>query len=438
MNRMVEEQRTQIGVLKALGYGKAVIMSKYLFYSGSAAVLGCVSGYLLGTILFPKVIWNAYGMMYQVAPIIYVFDWSLAIISIVVALICSIGTTWFTCRYELAEVAAQLMRPKTPKAGKRVILEYIPFLWKRLKFLQKVSLRNVLRYKKRFLMMIIGISGCSALVLTGFGIKDSIAEVTLQQFNEIQIYDINASFKNEIEEDLLAVIEEVVDGKVTDYDVFMEKTIDMHYDNHIKSMNLIIPKNVTEIEKYIDLHTKKGTKIEYPGIGEAVISLKIADTYHIEIGDSILLMDEDRNEIPVVVSGINQNFLYNYVYIHPQTYEDARKEAPTYKTIYFNLEEAYNGHQLLVDLMKLDEVSSVSLNADTMERFTSMMDSLDYIVLVVILCAGALAFIVLYNLTNINITERIREIATIKVLGFYKKETSSYVFRENKIGRAHV
>ena len=174
MNRMVEEQRTQIGVLKALGYSEHTIMAKYMFYSGSAALTGCVAGFALGTFLFPKVIWYAYGMLYKMDSLVYVFDWKLAVISVIVSLLCSIGTTFVSVRRELTEVAAELMRPKTPKAGKRVFLEYIPFVWKRLKFLQKVSMRNIFRYKKRFFMMVAGISGCSALLVTGFGVRDSV------------------------------------------------------------------------------------------------------------------------------------------------------------------------------------------------------------------------------------------------------------------------
>ena len=192
MNRMVEEQRTQIGVLKALGYSEGVIMGKYLFYSGSAAGLGCLLGFFGGSIIFPFVIWQSYAIMYTMGDILFVFDKRLALISMVASMLCSMGTTYFSCRYELASVPAQLMRPKAPKAGKRILLEYVPILWNQLSFLVKVSIRNVLRYKKRFFMMVVGISGCTALLVTGFGVKDSIADVAGQQFGEIQTYGMKA------------------------------------------------------------------------------------------------------------------------------------------------------------------------------------------------------------------------------------------------------
>lgn len=431
MNRMVEEQRTQIGVLKALGYGEAIIMSKYMVYSGTAAVLGCVLGYFGGTYLFPRVIWTAYGLMYHVDTLVYVFDWKLAVIALVVSLLCSIGTTWISCRYELFQVAAQLMRPKAPRAGKRVLLEYIPFIWKRMGFLRKVSFRNIFRYKKRLFMMIIGISGCTALLVTGFGIKDSIANVAIHQFEEIQTYDVGVTFSEAVtgqqKEKLSALKETGLEEQI----YVMEQAIDLVTENAVKSVNCVVTSEPEKFARFTDLHTTKGTPVAYPGKGEAVICNKLADTYNLQVGDSIKLQDENMREITAVISGIHQNFIYNYVYLSEDTYTDQMGEKPTYKTAYLNLAEDSDAHVLTGALMKIDGISSVTVNADMMERVTSMMESLNLIVIVVILCAAGLAFIVLYNLTNINITERIREIATIKVLGFYKKETASYVFREN-------
>lgn len=433
MNRMVEEQRTQIGVLKALGYRESTIMSKYMFYSGSAAVLGCLFGFFGGTYLFPKVIWFTYGMMYKVDSLLYIFDWQLALISLLVSLACSVGTTWLSCQYELSVVAAELMRPKAPKAGKRVILEYLPFVWKRLKFLQKVSVRNIFRYKKRFFMMVIGISGCTALLVTGFGIRDSIANVAIQQFGEIQIYDIGVAYSNPVDSDTDAALKKLTEDSIEDYTFVLEKTVDMETDGQIKSVNLVVVDEKTDISPFLDLHTKAQEPIAYPGKGEAVISYKVAETYGVHKGDTIELWDEDRNVITVTISGISQNFVYNYVYLSSDTYEEQMGAAPEYKTAYVNAEEGADVHLLSAALMNQEQVAAVTVNQDTMERFTGMMKSLNLIVVVVILCAAGLAFIVLYNLTNINITERVREVATIKVLGFYKKETSAYIFRENTV-----
>ncbi len=433
MNRMVEEQRTQIGVLKALGYSEMTIMSKYMIYSGSAAIIGCVSGFLVGTRLFPYVIWTVYHIMYSLGELSFVFDWKLAVISLIVSLLCSLGTTWFSCRYELKETAADLMRPKAPKAGKRVFLERLPFIWKKLKFLHKVSVRNIFRYKKRFFMMIIGISGCTALLVTGLGIKDSIANVAVQQFDEIQVYDASVTFSEP--QDIAARTDFVTKSEsvAEDYLYVMEKAVDLEADNRIKGINLVVLQDEIKAVNFINLHTSHKESIAFPQAGECVISDKIASNYKIKVGDTIKLRDENMKEVNVTVSGIFENFVYNYVYLSADTYRDGFGQEPEYKTAYISFQENQDVYQASAVLMNAEEVSGLSVNADLEERFANMLSSLDYIVLLVIVCAALLAFIVLYNLTNINITERVREIATIKVLGFYKKETAAYVFRENMV-----
>lgn len=430
MNRMVEEQRTQIGILKALGYGEASIMGKYMFYSGSAAVVGCVGGFFGGTWLFPTVIWYVYGIMYSMQNLVYVFDWRLAAVSLTAALLCSIGVTWYTCHHELALVAAELMRPKAPKAGKRVFMEYLPFIWKRLKFLQKVSIRNVVRYKKRFFMMIIGISGCTALLVTGFGVKDSVADVAKMQYGEIQLYDMSISFSNPQESADNVFAEKAEELKGT-YALASEKTMDLVVDGNVKSVNMIIPEKEEGLGEFIDLHTEKGEALSYPGENEVVITNSLAEEFGLNVGEEIILRDDNLKEIRVKISGVAQNFVYNYVYLNCDTYEKQLGEMPEFKNVYLNFPEETDVHMAAAAFMKMDDVTSATVSEDVKERFDSMMASLDSVVILIIACAAVLAFIVLYNLTNINITERIREIATIKVLGFYKKETSSYVFREN-------
>lgn len=431
MNRMVEEQRTQIGVLKALGYGEGSIMAKYLFYSGAAAVTGCVLGFALGTWFFPKVIWYAYGMIYRVDTLVYVFDWKMAAISLTVSLLCSVGTTYFCCRKELAEVAAELMRPKAPKAGKRVVLEHIPFIWKRLKFLQKVSVRNVFRYKKRFFMMVVGISGCTALLVTGFGVRDSITNVATQQYTEIETYDMSVHTKDAVDADFCTELEKI-EG-IAAYAPVMEKSVDLKAGGKTKSINLEIIDAEMDVTPFLNLHTVKKKPIALPGEKEAVISHKIAEDYDISVGDTMTIADENQEEMELTVSGIFQNFVYNYVFISTQTYELETGEQAACKTIWLNRAEGQDVHLLSTVLMNTDGVTAVTVNEDMLERFSNMMRSMDLIVIVIILCAAGLAFIVLYNLTNINITERVREVATIKVLGFYEKETASYVFRENTV-----
>ena len=430
MNRMVEEQRTQIGVLKALGYSSAGIMSKYMTYSGLAAVIGCVSGFFLGTWGFPKVIWVVYGIMYNTDKLLYVFDWRLAFFSVLVSLLCSVGATWFSCRLELAETAAQLMRPKAPKAGKRVFLEKLPFLWKRLSFLRKVSVRNIFRYKKRFFMMLLGISGCTALMVTGFGIKDSIADVAERQYREIQVFDLGVSLKTPANEELETRLTELSEEGIADFLCLTESNMDIVTEKGTKSI-YVVAGDAGRLSDYVDMHTKGGEKIAYPGAGEGVITQKLADRYGIAMGDEVCLRDGDMHEMTVKITAVMENYVNNYLYLSEDTMESFSGGNLEKKTVYVNLKEDADPHALAATIMELEETASVDVNQDTVERVGSMMESLNIIVVIVIICAAGLAFIVLYNLTNINITERIREIATIKVLGFFKRETESYVFREN-------
>lgn len=434
MNRMVEEQRTQIGVLKALGFSEGKIMGKYLFYSGSAAISGTLIGYVLGIHFFPLVIITAYGIVYKMGGIYYVSDPPLALVSLTVAVLCSVGTTWLSCHKELKEVAADLMRPKAPKAGKRVFLEHVPFIWKRLKFLQKVSVRNIVRYKKRFFMMVIGISGCTALLVMGFGVRDSVVAVADQQYEEIQLYDIGVTLKAGKmpgEADLKS-LDSVLEKENAAGMYAMEKTIDLVTDKGTKSIHMVAVENPDEVGDFISLHTKKQEPIAYPKEGEAVLSKKVAETYAVKKGDTILLRDSDNNEMHLKVTGICENHIYNYVYIAPESYEKQIGDV-VFKNVYVRLPDASDIHEVSAALMKADGVTAVTVNSDMLSRISQMMSCMNYIVIIIIICAGALAFIVLYNLNNINITERVREIATIKVLGFYPKETASYVFRENMV-----
>ena len=473
MNRMVEEQRTQIGVLKALGYSEARIMGKYLFYAGSAAWIGSVIGFLIGSTIFPTVIWNAYKIMYHMGDYELMFDPGLAVASLAVALLCSVGVTWLTCRYELMSTAANLIRPKSPKSGRRVWLEHIPFVWNRMSFLAKVSVRNVFRYKQRFFMMVVGIGGCTALLVTGYGIKDTIADIADMQYEEVQLYDMSATLKEGYPAADAAAGEQgiaaagmaeqqantesasagtsAVGGEVTDSADFSELTevlsessedwmpfceisMDLTGRSGVKTANVVIPQDTGAAQEYIRLRTEDGEDIPWPGEEEAVISAKLARKCGIRVGDTVTLRTEDGEKLKVKVTALSRNYIYNYVYISPETWKLDNGSDPVYKSVYIHaLEGAQENRALSEKLLACDVVSAVSVNADMLNQVNKMMGSLDAVVLLVILCAGALAFIVIYNLTNINITERIREIATIKVLGFRPKETASYVFRENVV-----
>lgn len=433
MNRMVEEQRTQIGILKALGYKNGTIMAKFLFYAGSAATVGAVIGCAVGSWLFPKVIWEGYSIMYNMPSIKYVIHLKIAFFSLAAALLCSVGAVYFSCKYELYSVPADLIRPKAPKNGKRIFLEKITIIWNRMKFLHKVSARNIVRYKKRFFMMILGISGCTALLVTGFGINDSVTNIAELQYDEVQIFDIGIAFSDSVQDSDAAEIAEKTDDILDKITYRYEESVDMDYAGKTKSVYMEIPQNAEEICDFISLHTQTGEAISYPSGDKAVLTAKMAENLGITVGDKVILRDNDMNSLEVTISAICENFVYNYIYISKDVYEAQLGREPEYKSAYANVKEGADIHEAAARISDMGNVLSVSVIRDMRERVSGMMDNMDYIIALIIACAGSLAFIVLYNLTNINITERIREIATIKVLGFYAKETADYVFRENLI-----
>lgn len=434
MSRMVEEQRTQIGVLKSLGYSSKHILGKYIFYSGSSALLGGITGFFIGTYLFSWVIWVAYGMMYNFSNIIFYVDWPMGFLLIVASLICSVGTTLYSCYAELKQVPAQLIRPKSPPAGKRILLERVTFLWKRMKFLHKVSARNIFRYKKRFFMMVLGICGCTALLVAAFGVNDSIRDIVSTQYEKILHVDYTVTFNKDMSKDDMQEFKK--DNKdVASKVLFLNTmTVDTKADGAIKSVNLVACNEKDPIEDFISIYNDDGP-LKYPSKGEGIINSNLAESLNIKVGDEITVTDSDHKEITVKVTGLCENFVYNYLYINLDTYKSVYGEkeinsayVQTYRNDEGVPEKLHEGGAALMDAR---HVSAVSVTEDFRARIENIMQSLDYIILLVVLCAAALAFIVLYNLTNINITERIREIATIKVLGFYPKETSAYVFREN-------
>ena len=428
MKRMVDEQRTQIGVLKALGYGKGQIMSKYLFYSGSAALVGSTLGYGMGITGLPWIIWEIYGLIYGFAPLEYAVLPDLMSLSFAAALLCSMGATWLSCRIELRRQASELIRPKTPRAGRRVFLEYITPLWRRLGFLHKVSARNVLRYRSRLVMMVLGIGGCTALLCTGFGIRDSIAHVADDQFDEITLYDYAVTFQEgQTQESAKAYLEK--SGWAEDQGLLVHSgSIDILTPGGSKSVYLVVSSK-DSLEGFLSLHSG-GRPVAYPGEGEVVLNAGLAESLRIREGDTVQLHDSKLGSIEAVVSALCDNYVFNYAYVSAETYQKQIYETPEYNTLYVLAREGADPYEEGALLLEGEGVGAVTVNDATRERVDSMLSWLDYIVVVIVLCAAALAFIVLYNLTNINVTERIREIATIKVLGFYQNEVAAYVFRE--------
>lgn len=431
MGRMVEDQRTQIGVLKALGYSNSSIMGKFVAYSGSAAMVGAALGFSIGTLVFPKAIWYAYQMMYDTSDVDYYFSPAMLIISFVVAFICSVGVTVITCRYEMTEMAASLMRPKAPKAGKRIFLEYVPFFWNRLKFLKKVSLRNIFRYKGRLIMMVLGIGGCTALLVAGFGIYDSIADIANNQYENISLYDMDITLKDEADDNVPVV--EKYGYNSDDYLLYYHTSVDMKAKKHTKNIYLNVFEDDADISSFIDMHDRNGAPISVNELkdNQIIINHGLCDRYGIEVGDEITLSSEDVSPATFVVAGINQNFINNFVYMTRSVYENNIGPLPEKKNLYLNIKPDEDAHAVGAKLMDEKAITVVSSAIDMLERVENMMKSLNIIIYLVIGCAMALAAVVVYNLTNINIAERVREIATVKVLGFYKEETRAYVFREN-------
>ena len=436
MTRMVDEQRTQIGVLKALGYSNAQIAGKYLFYSGSAAFLGAIAGFFIGCKVFPVAIWNAYTMMYDFSDKVdYVIDYKLGLISLAAALICSMGATWVSIAADFRVSPSELIRPKTPPAGRRILLERITPLWNRISFLYKVSIRNIFRDKKRFLMMVIGVSGCTALLIAGIGIRATISKVADYQFDEISVYDITVLFSKNMNEkrreDFMEEIRDAADIGDENVRFLHRGEVTMVIDGKTTDVTCV----ATDAEgfgDFMDLHTGD-EKLPYPGPGEAIIVQKTAHDYDLKAGDEVTLR-EDYREMKVKITGVADNYVYDSIFITPETYREGFGKKPDIKAAYINLDEGSEEEtvrSVAAAAAGYEYTAASQTNLDVRENVARMMKSLNTVVYVVILSAALLAFIVLYNLTNINITERIREIATIKVLGFYQLEVSQYVFREN-------
>ena len=436
MTRMVDEQRTQIGVLKALGYSNAQIVGKYMFYSGSAAFLGTLVGFFVGCKVFPAVIWHAYTMMYDFSDTVdYIINYKLGLVCLAVALLCSMGATWVSIAADFKVPPAELIRPKTPPAGKRILLERIKPLWNRISFLYKVSIRNIFRDKKRFLMMVIGVSGCTALLIAGIGIRATISKVADYQFDEISLYDITVIFSKNMTEnrqkDFMKELQDDNDISAGDVRFLHRGEVTMVIGGKTADITCV----ATEAEgfdRFVDLHSGD-QHIEYPGPGEIVIVRKTNHDYGIGVGDTIKLREGYR-EMDVKIVGVADNYVYDSLYMTPETYREGFGKDPDLKAAFIDFKEGAEEEVIRnasADAAGYENTAAVQTNLDVRENVSKMMKSLNAIVYVVILSAALLAFIVLYNLTNINITERMREIATIKVLGFYQLEVSQYVFREN-------
>ncbi len=428
VTRMVDEQRSQLGVLMALGYSRGAVMSKFLFYSGLATVVGSIAGILLGSWLIPLVVWQAYKIMYYFSDgILFTFDTALSLGTFVSYVAVMELVTWTSCRKELDETPAYVIRPKPPKVGKRVLLERLTFIWNHLSFMWKVALRNLFRYKQRALMMILGVAGCTALMITGFGIKDSISGVVDAQYSEITLYDMSVSFSEEPDRDSFL---DALSGKGEA--IFLHQgtaTAAAGKKEKEVTINVFDSDSVEALDRYIDFHNGD-TSIPFPGAGGVLINSALSETLGVGQGGTVTLR-VDNELLTVTVEGVFDNYIYNYAILSAETWESQCGESAELNAAYVSASSGTDSSALAAELLGLDKVIAVS-ESDTMRsRIDSMLESLNYIVLLTIVCAAALAFSVIYNLTNINITERLREIATVKVLGFYDLESAAYVLREN-------
>ena len=433
MTRMIADQRTQIGIMKALGYSSGAIMGKYMFYSGSATVLGSIFGIAAGSFAFPAIVWFGYGLIYNLSGLTFTMNWPLALGITAANLLVTLLVTWYCCAKELKCAPADLIRPKAPEAGKRILLERIPTVWNDMSFMQKVSARNIMRYKKRIFMMLLGIGGCTALVLTALGLNDTIQNVVTRQYDDIILYDYEITMAYDMNEEEQEIFFRDAGDDIKDAVFLYRGLAEVSGSDAIKSATLTVTDG-KKLCKYIDL-SYDGEPIDYPGRGEAAINYNLARQLGgIEVGDEIKLTTSEKKELTVTVSALFDNYVDSFVFISPETCEEQLGEVPEYKSALANAPDGADVNRCAEALTHdVDGVRGVTLSTDIKERMSSMLDGLLVVVAAIILCAGLLAFIVLYNLTNINISERIREIATLKVLGFYPNEAAHYVFRENLI-----
>ncbi len=433
MTRMIADQRTQIGIMKALGYSSGAIIGKYMFYSGSATVFGCIFGIAAGSFAFPAVVWFGYGLIYNLSGLTFTMDWPLAAGITAANLAVTLLVTWYCCAKELKCAPAELIRPKAPEAGKRILLERIPVVWNDMSFMQKVSARNIMRYKKRIFMMLLGIGGCTALVLTALGLNDTIQNVVTRQYDDIILYDYEITMAYDMNEEEQEIFFRDAGDDIKDAVFLYRGLAEVSGSDAIKSATLTVTDG-KKLCKYIDL-SYDGEPIDYPGRGEAAINYNLARQLGgIEVGDEIKLTTSEKKELTLTVSALFDNYVDSFVFISPETCEEQLGEVPEYKSALANAPDGADVNRCAEALTHdVDGVRGVTLSTDIKERMSSMLDGLLVVVAAIILCAGLLAFIVLYNLTNINISERIREIATLKVLGFYPNEAAHYVFRENLI-----
>ena len=438
MTRMVEEERGLIGKYKALGYGKATIALKYVIYAFLASLTGAVIGCAAGLRLFPYIIYESWNIIYQMPAIKYASHTILSVVAVASLIIVTLIATLYSCYNELSEVPSALMRPKAPKNGKKILLEHT-FIWKHLSFTKKVTMRNIFLYKKRFFMTVIGIAGCGALITAGFGIKDSVQSIIDNQYGQIIHYDNILVFNKNADSDARNNLSD----KISSDEYYKSSLMDYAYTAEVKipgskddySTEITVVNDTSAYMDYVTFRTRRSKKtIELDDSG-VIISEKLAKDLNVKEGDNVLIHDEDNKQATVKVSGVMEMYINNYIFMTSEYYSQVFGYTPDNNRILGILTSDGDDIQSVIGDRYLTDnnVKSLTFVKANITRFENMIQSLDLVTWVLIISAGMLAFVVLYNLTNVNISERIREIATIKVLGFYDREVGEYVYRENII-----
>lgn len=435
MTRMVEEQRVQIGTLKALGYTKIQIAYKYIIYATLATVIGGTIGMCFGFQFFPRVIIYLYEMMYIHMEPVVLFNTKYAIIGLGAMLLCMDGATIYAAYKELNAVPAELMRPKAPKLGKRVFLEKISFIWDRLSFIQKVTFRNMFRYKKRFLMTIIGIAGCTALILAGYGLQDSISHVIPSQYDDIYNYDMMVYLNDTLTDEEIKEYDEKLEKmeNVKNATEVYQESASMEVNNVSRDIQMVVV-DEKEFSEYVTLFDINGRENELKvKDGEIIITNKLAELLDVNIGDEVSVLDSEKEMFKLKITGIAEHYISHYMYLTENTYEEIFNKEKETNILYVNYDKALTKdeeHVISEELLKSNKTLSVILVSNLRVSMDDTLKTLNIVVYILIIAAGLLAFVVLYNLSNVNISERIRELATIKVLGFYDKEVYDYITRE--------
>ena len=432
--RMVEEHRTEIGTFKALGYSDSRIRRKYMVYSLSATAVGCALGLAVGFRIFPSIIITAYCMMYDLPAPTTPFHVGIAVLCAAVALLCVGLVTWFVCRSVLRETPAAIMQPKAPAAGKRIPLEYLPGLWSRLSFSYKVTARNLFRYAKRVSMTLIGIAGCAALVLTGYGLQDAIDDIVRCQFDNVFHYDLLAGFSVETEAERQEIYDFFEDHDlVADWMPQARRTLHAVGAEKDFEVNVTVSRDYARLTDYIHLQDRRSGEAIVPQAHGAVVTEKLAALLGVQAGDTLTVRDSSHRTYEVEITGVAENYAEHFLYLSEESYRAVFGAEPEYNSVILHLTDDGQMQHFKEELLADTAVQMVSAVGDVLEQFTGITDNLGYVVALIIISAGLLAFVVLYNLSNINITERTREIATLKVLGFYDGEVSAYIYRENII-----